>query len=581
MKKSFPLFYKLLISFIVCGIIPLIIISILIYGLSVRFINDMIYEQTRLNLTNMHQELNVILKDYEDIMITLQSDETIMNALSNDLTKNNENKIYEKIYDALKNRTGKPPLYILNTTGDVIFSTNPLPHIYETGIKNNWGIFREVTQGNDGTTTIYPQKINYEEGKSSLLSMGRKILDSKGNPIGYVIIDVYRDTIINIFRPHINGVPIHIVVLDDYDYTVLDIQNPNMEGKFQNATYLNHAKDIEFKGFFSELERDSYLTISYKDTYSKTTTIANVHSNIFHQLNGIVKTLLIIGCFISLLICCLISIVLAEHISNPMKQLIYIMSKVEKGDFSAYTSFNRNDEIGALGTYFNQMVLQLKKYLDRLMEEQNKLRVTEIKMLQAQINPHFLYNTLDVIKWSAKLNKTEEVTSIVTNLAKILRNSIDCEEEYVSVRKSIEFINSYLAIQKIKYNDKFDVNIDIDPSILELKTLRLILQPFIENAIIHGLTYIDHTGLITIIGEKDGDDIIFYIIDNGVGMTEDTIKRISKSTNDNHIGIYNVDKRIKLYYGDKYGVHIESIEEKGTKVTIKIPYLTGGDNQYD
>lgn len=580
MKKSFPLFYKLLLSFIVCGIIPLIIISFLIYGLSVKFINDMVYEQTYLNVSSMHHELNGILKDYESIMKTLEKNEIIIDALSKVELNINDNKIYEEIYSALKDQSGKPPVYIINTSGDIVFSTNPLPHIYEVGVKNNWGIFRETLQS-DHSTSIYPQKIEYPEGLSTLLSLGRNIYNEEGKHIGYIIIDVKRDTIINIFRPHRNGVPIHIVLLDDYLYTILDIQNPKMEGKYQNTSYLNKYKDVETKEFINELEKDNYLNVSYHDDFTDITTMACVHFNIFQKLHGIMKTLLIIGCFISLLICCIISIILAEHISNPMKQLMNLMGQVEKGDFSVYSKFNRNDEIGALGNYFNQMVQQLKVYLDKIIEDQNKLRSTEIKMLQAQINPHFLYNTLDVIKWSAKLNRPEEVTTVVTNLAKILRSSIDCEDELATVSQSIEFIKSYIAIQKVKYNNSFDVKTIIEPSILEYKTLRLILQPFIENAIIHGLANIYYHGLITITGEKQEDYILFSIIDNGIGMTEERVKSIMSKKNDNHIGIYNVNKRIKLYYGNQYGVDIESAKNQGTKVLIKIPYLIGGNIQYD
>lgn len=580
MKKSFPLFYKLLLSFIVCGIIPLVIISFLIYGLSVKFIDDMLYEQTYINLKSMHHELNMILKQYEDVVRSLQENEKIIQAVSDVDAQVNENEVYEEVFSALKDQSGKPPVYILNTSGSIVYSTHPLPHIYGVGIKNDWGIFREMLQ-TPHMTTIYPQKIDYPEGWSTLLSLGRNIYDEDGNHIGYILIDVKRDLMINIFRPHINGVPIHMVLLDDRLYTILDIQSSKMEGRFQNSRYLNNEKIIETKGLIQELEKDDYLNVTFYDEITDITTVAHVHYNIFQKLLEVMKTLLIVGCFISFLICCMISIVLAEHLSSPMKQLINLMGQVEKGDFSVCSDFNRNDEIGAVGTYFNQMVKQLKVYLDKIIEDQNKIRSTEIKMLQAQINPHFLYNTLDVIKWSAKLNHSEEVTTIVTNLAKILRNSIDCEDEFATVSQSVDFIKSYIAIQKIKYNNSFDVVINIEQSILEHRILRLILQPFVENAIIHGLTNLYYPGLITITGEQQDDFIMFQVIDNGVGMSEEQIKNLYTKKNEQHIGIYNVDKRIKLYYGNQYGVNIESTKNQGTKVLIKIPYLIGGSIQYD
>lgn len=579
MKKriySFPFFYKLLISYILCGLIPLIIINILLYGFSFRYIKNVMHEQTYNNLTSINNELTLLFNDYENIIKELERDEIIKEVLSKKIKlEENYNDVYEKIYNSMESQKEKPPLHIMDLSGEILISTNSIQTTYKAGIKNNWGIFRKALES-EYDTIIYPQKLTYPKGKNSLISMTRKVYDSDNNCLGYIMIDIYRDIITDVFKPYISTIPLEIVMVDEYLYTILDMQNPQMEGKFQNADYLDAIKKNEFKSIFSKME-NSYTTVFYKDSVSGITTIASVPSNMFNQLNNVIRIIIIIGCIISLIICCLISILLAKHISNPINELAHLMSKVEKGDFNVRSNFNRKDEIGTLGLYFNHMVVKLKEFLDKSIERQNKLRKTEIRMLQAQINPHFLYNTLDVIKWSAKLGKKDEVTSVVTNLAKILRNSIDSIDEFVTVEKSVEFIRSYLSIQRIKYNDKFNIAINIDSNILDYKIPRLILQPFIENAIVHGISNIDELGLITIIGEKSENNIIFYIIDNGVGMTEDEIKLIPTKTTEKHIGIYNVDKRIKLYYGETYGIEIESEKFKGTKIIIKIPCDSGGN----
>jgi two-component system, sensor histidine kinase YesM len=208
-------------------------------------------------------------------------------------------------------------------------------------------------------------------------------------------------------------------------------------------------------------------------------------------------------------------------------------------------------------------------------------------MLQAQIKPHFIYNTLDVIKWSVKLGQQEETIRVVTNLARLLRFSIDSAEEFLTIRSNIEFINSYLAIQRIKYNNSFDIVTDIDDTLMDCKIPRLILQPFIENAIIHGFGKTNRTdGIIKITGqfcqcgsdeeESHGRRIEFRISDNGIGITEQELEELAFEGPENHLGIYNVDKRIKMYFGEDFGVRIHR-QSQGTQVIITMPSTMTGD----
>lgn len=570
-----PLFYKLLITIILSSTIPIIVISGMMYGLSANFLNKMINDQTYNSIAGVHERISIKLEEYKDIILELQTDEAIINVLSNVSEANfNQNIIYEKIYDTLKEQKIKPTLHIISSKSDMIFSTSPMPKVYEVDIRNNWGIFRVIDK-TDGDTIIYPQQIANSRRNNSIISLGNQITNEKGDCIGYIIIDIHRDIILDEFKFLGSGIPLHIVMLDENSYTILDNQNPTMEGKFQRASYLDLEKITEYKSIFNEINKDSYLAVHYLDESMGITTIANVPSSIFLQLNNILQMILLVGFGISLAICCVLSIRIARYISNPIRELIGIMGKVEEGNFNVTANSYNSDELGDLGKYFNRMVGKLKEYLDKIIEKQHELRTTEIKMLQAQVNPHFLYNALDVIKWSAKLGKKDQVITIVTNLAKILRNSIDCEEEFVSVKKSIEFIESYLAIQRIKYNDAFKVTIDIDKAILEYKIPRLILQPFIENAILHGLNNSVQKGIIAISGIQNKDGLEFQIFDNGIGMTENEIQKISDHRTDQHIGIYNVDQRIKLYYGADYGIYIQSEKFKGTKVIIKIPCSIG------
>jgi len=578
MKKTrIPLFYKLFATFILCSTIPLLIISGLMYGLSVNFLNKTIYDQTYTNIEVAHQRINDKIVEYEGIIqVFLNNDEIIQAVTIENRDGIQENVVYEIIYEALIEQNIKPVVHITNLSGSVVYSTTPIPEIYEVGLKNTWGIFRGINQ-NVHDTVIYPQKIAYLPGRSSIISLGTQIIDHEGEHVGYILIDVPREVVLEEVKAVNSGLSLHLVMLDDNAYTLLDTQNASMEGKFQRSSYLDYEKNLEYKSIKEEINKDSFLVVNFEDEMLGTTTIANVSSSIFQSFNRILGLILLIGAIVSLSISCIISYLMARFISHPIKDLISIMGEVEEGTFSVKANARSNDEIGDLAKYFNQMLDRLNSYMNKVIEKQQQLRTTEIKMLQAQVNPHFIYNTLDVIKWSAKMGQKSEVVSVVTNLAKILRNSIDCDEEFVSVKRSISFIDSYLAIQKIKYNNAFKVIRNIDHTILEYKVPRLIIQPFVENAIVHGLSNHSGTGEISINGFVEGGIIKFQIIDNGIGMTDEEIRKVSDNKSDQHIGIHNVDQRIKLYYGEGYGVHIESQKFKGTNVAITVPCVYEGE----
>jgi len=574
-----PLFYKLLLTFVLCSTIPLVIISSLMYGFSVDFLNKTIYDQTYTSIETAHIEIDKKFNEYEAIIEQFLKNEFIVNALAEKDTDNSHshsNEMYEIIYETLIEQKIKPIVHITDLVGNKIYSTSKMPETYKMELKDSWGIFRTISQNSD-KITIYPQKINYNFGFESIISLGAKIKNNDGKHVGYIVIDVPREVIIEEIRAINSSLSLHVVMLDKNGYTLLDTKNNDMEGEFQRSMYLDEEKSAEHKPISHEIRKDSFLVVEYNDAFMGTITTVNVSSNIFQAVDHILKLILLIGAIVSIIISFIVSVFLARYISNPIKDLITIMGEVEEGKFDIKANTKNNDEIGDLSKYFNQMLDRLNNYMNTVIEKQQQLRTTEIKMLQAQINPHFIYNTLDVIKWSAKLGEQSEVVSIVTNLAKLLRNSIDCDEEFVTVQRSIEFINSYLAIQKIKYNNTFEIVNNIDSEILDYEIPRLILQPFIENAIVHGLGSNNcDDGFIKISGHIIKNALTFSIVDNGIGMTEDEISEIKNNPTDQHIGINNVDQRIKMYYGETYGVAIESKKLEGTKVVIKLPSSHAG-----
>ena len=272
----------------------------------------------------------------------------------------------------------------------------------------------------------------------------------------------------------------------------------------------------------------------------------------------------------------LLSSIISKSITLPIQKLRNSMERVQEGDFKAADIvIPAENEIGSLTTSFNVMTHKIEDLMAQNVHEQELKRKSELKALQSQINPHFLYNTLDSIIWMAEGKKNEDVVVMTASLARLLRQSISNEDETVSIIQEIQYVKSYLTIQKMRYKDKLEYEIDVDPSIYSVHIVKLVLQPIIENAIYHGLKYKDSKGMIWVKGHQDGRNAVIEIKDDGVGMDEETLAHIFEkhkvNYHSNGVGVYNIQKRLSLYYGQEYGLRYESEKGKGTTVTVVSP----------
>lgn len=267
---------------------------------------------------------------------------------------------------------------------------------------------------------------------------------------------------------------------------------------------------------------------------------------------------------------------ISRSITQPIQQLCDSMERVQEGDFSVSDIVvDSVNEIGSLTRSFNVMTHRIQELMEQNIREQEAKRKSELKALQSQINPHFLYNTLDSIIWMAEGKKNEEVVLMTAALARLLRQSISNEDEVVSIGQEVEYARGYLTIQKMRYKDKMEFQIDVDPSILHIPLIKLVLQPVIENAIYHGLKYKESKGLLQVKGFLKNGNAVIQVIDNGVGMDSETLAHIydkhKVNYQSNGVGVYNVQKRLQLYYGNEYGITYESEKGRGTTATVTIP----------
>ena len=272
----------------------------------------------------------------------------------------------------------------------------------------------------------------------------------------------------------------------------------------------------------------------------------------------------------------LVSGILAGSITRPLQRLQESMARVQEGDFAAAElPAVSGTEIGSLTESFTVMTDRIQELMEQNQREQEEKRKSELRALQSQINPHFLYNTLDSIIWMAEGKKHEEVVLMTSSLARLLRQSITNEDELVTVESELSYARSYLTIQQMRYKDKLSFLVEADPEVLPMRIIRLILQPLIENAIYHGIKYKESPGQILVRAYKEEDQLILLIRDDGVGMDEEVLKHIfdrhKVNYQSNGVGVYNVQQRIRLYYGQEYGIRYESRPGEGTTARITLP----------
>lgn len=276
----------------------------------------------------------------------------------------------------------------------------------------------------------------------------------------------------------------------------------------------------------------------------------------------------------------LTSWLLSRLMGKPLRGLASAMESFEAdADHFTYRPVGGTREVQELSDSFEHMVLRIQELMTTVREEEINLRKTELKALQAQINPHFLYNTLDSIAWMCEQGRNADAVKMVHALARLFRISISRGHELIPIAKEIEHAESYLQIQMYRYKNQFTYTFDVDPDCLGYYCNKITLQPIIENSINHGLELMVEEGRIDVCVRQDGDDIVFSVQDNGVGMSEEQIEAIMQHgpTDRTGIGIKNVNDRLKIYFGRNYGLHITSEPDVGTCVEIRMPKIREGD----
>ena len=567
---------KLIISHITAIIIVTLLVEIIIYAIavSIQLKDARAFELQMVN--QISNSIDNIILSFSRVFNHVTMNSELQTTLKTDTTDSNDRFLSYKLDNQLQSISVGQTIFI-NELDDLYLFDNDILRVYFSRYYPDYG---------DNVSALEPDVKQYNlngsvtwrtDGKT--VYFDRAILEINTNKgIGYLTMTMHKKIIqdtINSVRSNPNR---FIIVTDELDNVIVHNyqKNPDMlkEILYSAREVGNNSDRVQRSDYLKE----SLVTI-YQSEYSKWKVYSFIAMNELTRGPSIIAQWIffvvgIIGCIIGLII----SLLSSGKMVKPLNALTYLMDEVEKENFNVRIHIDSKDELRRLGDSFNNMVEKIKTLINKVYYEELKLKEAEIKALQAQINPHFLYNTLDCINWLAEFGKTEEIRSVTIALANLMKTSANDRRKLVTVAEEFENINSYLTIYKITLQEKFQYCIDIDEQMLEFRIPKLILQPLVENAIIHGIKKKIGQGSIHLKGFLDGNRIVFKIFDDGVGISKDRLKGIwelpvkdDRTVGGMGSGMRNVSERIKLIYGQEYGIDIHSSEGIGTMIEVNIP----------
>ncbi len=382
----------------------------------------------------------------------------------------------------------------------------------------------------------------------------------------------------------------HIAIILNFSKLLGDIQNDNpivRQAIFdkEGAVIYSSTKKFDYAGVFRDWEKPEIVVNSDNDTILSRNvlelpqqtwiSVIEVKNQYLASAWRALRNTLILFFIVLLVVSAVCSIIFSRLFIKPIHHLRMLMKRAELGDLKAYWTARSTGEINDLGESYNQMLNRLEETIKQVKHEEALKKEAEIEALRYQLNPHFLYNTLNTIKWVAKIHKTPQISEVVSALVRLLQASLGKKGDFITIREEIGLIKDYMEIQSFRYGDQVKVHYDIEPVTLLCLVPRLILQPLVENALIHGIEPSSRDGVITIKTWIDRDLLMCQVEDNGQGMPDhspdETGKKQGVKEKMSGIGLNHIREKIKLYYGPDYKMHIFSKEKQGTTVRLSLP----------
>ena len=436
----------------------------------------------------------------------------------------------------------------------------------------------QLAKNSSGNPIWYFQK---QEGKPAKIFLIREVLNRTSNEVlGTLVCKVNEDYLFGTIHDFLTYNIQNVSIYNEKGLTLYSYNTFNEDYKKASEELLKKSKP---NGFYSESYNGDTIYLAYNEIPKLNWKLAVfISSNqLLADMKKALYTILIL-CLITLPIWLVLIYTIYRDIINPIYLLVDSMDKIEKGNTGITVSHDRHDELGYVFKTFNRMSEEITRLINKVYKESLMMKDAQIKALQAQINPHFLCNTLETINWKAKLYGVDDISEMVTALSSIIDANLDRNnEKMIPIRRELEYIDNYnLLIQK-RFGKKITFIKSIDDAALDYRIPMLLIQPLIENSIYHGLETKKGGGTVELIISIEEDMLLIIVADDGKGIDDNTLKKLKQSMEENvenqyesrtKIGIMNVHRRIKLIYGSEFGLNIFSESGKGTTIILKLPF---------
>ena len=569
------LFSRLILYFIIVMLIPITLLSFYYLSTGSRTLMRNLMEQGEMNILQAANRFITVMESYRHKAYTISINPRIIEELQADSPESSSRKssdIYEELFRLMRGDTYLASASVVSNSGKVRYSTHLFPERYDLRYQgNDKNPFFDLSRAGSGTASIITTGNRYATENNSFVMMNilRRVRDEDSQVIGYVVVDVFQEAV-----SHLSDTSSFsdIILIDSENFLASSLLHTDRFGDFsrfpelaavtppfQDISYVKDGKIVSL----ASIPNTSLILAGVTDSTS------------YRQSLEHFSLIIIMVALVGVILAGFFAYFFSRSIARPVNLLASSMQQVENGNLHAQVTESRITEIGQLDRTFNGMLGQITALLQLTREEEAKLHEAERKALESQMNPHFLYNTLNTVKAIAKLHGEQDILTITTKLGKLLRSSIDNREAEITLQDSLALTDSYLTIQKIRFGEKLQVNTHLDAALTEERTPKLIIQPLVENAIIHGLEPKLGNWLLSIEVRLVQHMVVISITDNGIGIPQGTLPDdLEKLAGSEHVGIYNIHRRLKLRYGDRASLVIHSVAGEGTTVILSFPATT-------
>lgn len=593
--RKVKIFYRLLAMFLLATLLPITIFTIWSYRENSNVIREKVFVSVDEMLNQVSGKLNQKIEKIRNDSIEISYLEEIQDVLENYETYNSRQL---NLVTIQVTRTMSKKYVFDNIVSAIILYTaeGDKLTVYGADVSNvdlkedYLKGFLEICHEQDGKCVFRAVNRSHEKKKvvqnrENAVLVGKAVKQSKtGAIIGYMLMQIEENIFSDVYRDISRNMEAEAFIIDEKGTVV------STAGDYASVGETYPSADL-LKNTAAREEQEDLVSL---DLGEKSVIFMNrqMEENDWQMIlmfpreylqAGLTRTLV---SFAGIALACIllgvvVTFVISISISHPLGKVIEGIGQFEKGNLYVKLDETGADEITRLAEQFNRMAREINGFLEREKDNEKQKRKLEIQALQAQINPHFLANTLNTVSYIARIRKEETIEKLLNATIELLRDSMKNDDSFHTVQEEIALIESYIMIQDYRLLGKFSVEIDIEPEILSCSMPRFILQPVVENAVIHGIEPLNRRGLISVKGFQQESDFVFVITDNGIGMEEKKIKEILQERRNEEklrfsgMGIGNVDKRIRLLMGKNYGVVIESKKNVFTSVTIRLPMSSG------